>query len=219
MFGGWGSLQGATPIADCVCGNEDGDLLMGNSGKGWLVIILSCLAVVVLGFFVIPLFRPDVTDHSRSCLRNLHQLGRAINSYTSDHEERYPDPDRWPQRIIPYVKFHSIFLCPSTEYSALKKYSVTIGGKTEQLAVTYAMNERLRGLSVNDVKKPEDTVLLFESNGEKLSGGPELLPKETRHEKRRYLVIRDPYVNVLFADLHVKKIPLDDVPSLKWDPE
>lgn len=154
-----------------------------------------------------------------SCANNLHQLGLAMSCYQSDYSDKFPDPGNWPQQLIGYVKTQGIFRCTVGTDRGFRRYPVKIGRTTESLAVTYAMNERLRGLSVRDVKKPEETVLLFDSNGDKLSGGPELLPRETRHEEREYLVIRHPYINVLFADLHVRKIPVADVPQLKWDPK
>ncbi len=184
----------------------------------WMVVVFSSLALLLIGLIISPLFGPRHSIHRGYCSNNLHQLGLAMDSYAHKHQDRYPDPDNWPQQIMGYVKSQSIFICPARKVHGLRRHPIK-APYMEALSVTYAMNERLKGLSVRDVKKPEKTVLLFESTGEKLSGGPELLPKETRHEDREYLVIRHPYINVLFADGHVNKVPLEEVPRLKWDPK
>lgn len=189
---------------------------MSDTGKGWQVGVPVLLGLLILGFLAMPFFRPRSTNGHSSCPNNLHQLGLAIGSYTNEHQDRYPDPDKWPHQLLQYVKTWGVFICPVRTSRGLPTYPTKHG---ERLMTTYSMNERLRGLSVQDLKKPEETVLLFESNGERLYGGPELLPKETRHEETRYLVIHDPYVHVLFADLHVNKVLLDEVPKLKWDPK
>lgn len=192
---------------------------MSDSGKGWLTGVPILLALLVLGFVVAPLFRPRASIHHNLCPNNLHQLGLAVGSYTHEHRGRFPDPDNWPEQTLQYVKNQGIYRCPKADYHGLRKHHAKCAAWEGDLLVTYAMNERLRGLSVKDVKKPEETVLLFESNGQKLCGGPELLPKEIRHDEKRYVVIHDPYINVLFADLHVKRIPLGEVKELKWDPK
>jgi len=197
----------------------------GRPRKGlltaWMAVLISGAGIVLFAWVSIPvLLTGGIRDGPIpvSCENNLHQLALAINSYTGDHKDRYPDPDNWPQQIIGYLKTRGVFICPVRTNRGLKKYPVKLGDM-ESLSVTFAMNARLKGLSVRDVKKPEETVLLFESNGEKLSGGPELLPKEMRHEEEKYLVFGHPYINVLFADGHVRKIPVADVPHLKWDPK
>lgn len=191
---------------------------MSNPGRSRLVIVFVCLGLFILAILTAPLFHTRHTDYVSSCASRLHQLGLAMGSYMQDHEDRYPDPNKWPMQTLQYVKTQGIYRCPSANYGAVMKYRATSGEWEGELMVSYAMNERLRGLSVKDVKKPEETVLLFDSNDDKLFGGPELLPKGAPHEETRYLVIHDRYINVLFADRHVNKIPLDEVPKLKWDP-
>jgi len=186
----------------------------------WMVVVFSSLALIVIGLGTSSLFGPRHSIHREYCSNNLHQLSLAINSYTGEHQNRYPDPDNWMQQTVVYVKTQGVYKCPKADFDDLRKYPVKLRNWAGPMVTTYAMNERLKGLSVGDVKKPDKTVLLFESNGEKLSGGPELLPKEMRHEEERtYLVVRHPYINVLFADLHVNRVPLEEVPHLKWDPK
>lgn len=186
----------------------------------WLAVVISGACILFFaGVTVLSIWSSFTRPHpGTSCTNNLHQLGLAMNSYRFDHNGQFPDPHNWPQQIIGYVKTSGIFICPVRTNRGLKRYPIKMGDQ-ESLSVTFAMNERLKGLSVRDVKKPEETVLLFESNGEKLSGGPELLPKEMRHEEREYVVVPYPTVNVLFADGQVRGIPLAEVPHLKWDPK
>ena len=221
-------MQEALSTADCVCGG----LVMNNHSApegsqwrvavGWTLLAISGLLVLLSMVYHTPLSCWWMSRRPMDagwCANNMHQLGMAIESYGADNGERFPDPDRWPELTVPYMKSFGILKCPKADYHILRKYPIKYKDWDGPLVTSYAMNERLRGLSVKDVRKPEETVLLFESNGEKLCGGPELLPKEARHEQTRYLVIHDPYVNVLFADLHVNKVPLDQVRSLKWDPK
>lgn len=184
----------------------------------WMAMLISGAGILSFVFIVATIPHQSRPSPGSNCSNNLHQLGLAISNYEFDHHDKFPDPDNWPQQTIGYVKTQGIFICSARTNRGLRRYPVKLG-EMESLSVTYAMNERLRGLSVRDVKKPEETVLLFESSGGELSGGPELLPKEMRHEERKYLVIHHRYINVLFVDGHVNKVPLEQVPLLKWDPK
>lgn len=134
--------------------------------------------------------------HSAGCLSNVKQISLAMLMYSSDYEDRLPPLNRWNK----YMKPSSYLICPSAESKKVP---------------CYAVNSRLREVSLNDLKNPDRVVFVFESEpGYNRVGGPELFPLKTRHEGIE---------NMSFVDGHAKHIPklsgryrkFEDIPYLK----
>jgi len=178
------------------------------------VVLVAAAAAVLLAAQFLQLrcvgYAPQTT-----CRNNLLQLGLAFGSYVSDYDGRLPDSGKWPQQVLPYCKTVGIQTCPKS--SRRSGMHLKIDGHDAR--ITYSMNVRLKGLSTHDVNRRDETVLLFDSTGARLAGGPELLPTEVRHTHEVTGATPCPVINVLFADWHVEEIPVESVPKLKWDPK
>ena len=75
----------------------------------------------------------------------------------------------------------------------------------------YGFNRLLGGFRKSDVKRPHETVLLFDSNpGLNPTGGPELLPDPGRHS--------DGSDVVLFVDGHYKRLQPAEARRANFDP-
>ena len=100
--------------------------------------------------------------------------------YFQDWENSLPGQE-WAKQVHPYVNNWAVFQCPSRP----------------ELAVGYAMNEKLLARKMGDITDQANMVLLFGSDvgGENPVGGADDVPEEGVH---------DGWVSVLFLDGHVK---------------
>ncbi len=117
---------------------------------------------------------------------NLRKLAVAIWAFAQDHDEHYPDADRWMDEISPYLKSEAIFHDPVTP--AAQKWS-------------YAFNRRLSGISADALASPSNTVLVFESvSGTKnASDTGQSVPRPGRHGGGTDYALADGHVK-WFAD-------------------
>jgi hypothetical protein len=146
---------------------------------GKIFYLVICLGLMAY-FISIPLaiFTRDVAEsRAARCTANLHTLSVALDIYVFDRDGALPPADAWCDRLKPSIVSDRIFVCP----------------EASRLRCGYAFNEKLGERKIGDLKSPEKTVLLFESdNGWNAHGGIELLPKRPRHLHRA----RDIYVYV-----------------------
>src|SRR5687767_14216343 len=82
-----------------------------------------------------------------TCRTNLRQLATGMMMYVQDYDEVFPPAGKWSTVLQPYTKNRGLLKCPA-----------------DTSAHSYAMNSNLSGASMAGVKKPAETVLLFESN-------------------------------------------------------
>jgi prepilin-type processing-associated H-X9-DG protein len=115
-----------------------------------------------------------------TCASNLRQLGRATGQYVDEHEGTFPG-ENWVQAVTPYLPNAEILRCPARP----------------DLAVGYAMNDKMLGVAYDRITEPAERILLFDTavNAESPVGGAELLPDFGAHEDG---------VMVLFADGRVE---------------
>jgi len=101
-----------------------------------------------------------------ACMSNVRQLTLAAHMYMHDAEGALPG-ETWAEQLFPYLKNRQLLRCPSRP----------------DLPVGYAMNEKLLGAWKADIKRPTETVLLFESNigGDNPIGGSDDVPEEGVH--------------------------------------
>ncbi len=165
------------------------------SGIG--VVVIPILAAIALPVLTQARARAQQT----ACLSNVRQLSVAMEMYLDDYEDRFPQATNWNDVLQPYTR----------QLLASKggnKVWVCRSAKSEEPC--YAMNSRLDGVRMRDVRWPADTVSIFESvPGKNRAGSKELLPSPPRHLGSH---------TVGYADGHVRFVSDPVTESLNWDP-
>lgn len=129
----------------------------------------------------------DETD----CATNMKMLSLAILMYTQDHDEKYPDANKWVDEIMPYIKQSDkntsnpkdVFNCPKVPTS---------------IRWSYALNKNLAGKSLPSLNAPAETVLIFETGtGKKNQCDAGIsLCKPSRHGRGNVYGYADGHVNI-----------------------
>lgn len=134
---------------------DSSDHILASSGI--IVGIFACLLVCNIAVSV------RTKLNKGECMENMRKISMALIMYSEDYDDRLPPLDKWNK----YAGSADSLICPSA------------GSKT---LPSYALNSKLRGVSLNDVEKLYQSVLIFDSvPGNNQSGGPELLPLKPRH--------------------------------------
>lgn len=125
------------------------------------------------------------------CGNHLSSLGKELMVYANDHNDLYPDLNKWCDILMKVEGFsEKVLKCPDDK----------VGPSS------YAMNP-----NCTNPLMPSDLVLLFETKpGWNQHGGPEILNPEN-HPWRG-----TKGCNILFNDGHVQFIESKDFNSLRW---
>ena len=172
-----------------------------GSGLATGGIVLSSVAML-LWLLVIPaamllpaLSKAKGRAQSISCMNNVRQLTLAVMIYANDNKGVLPPATNWCDAIQPNVGSPRTFQCLSGDQSQRSQYG---------------LNARLAGLGDTNFVNPATLVLVFEIDGGwNATGGPELLPKSSRHGKG---------VVIGFADGHAELVSPGRLQQLKWEP-
>jgi len=117
--------------------------------------------------------------------------------YAQDYDDRLPLHNSWNDAIYPYTKNTSILMCPEEEYQKLP---------------SYGFNGALAGRTITPIKDSANAVTLIDSTtGRNREVSLQDFPFPARHQRT--------YVNVGFADGHVKSVHANMVQDLIWNPE
>jgi len=128
---------------------------------------------------------------------NITNLCKAAISYSADNGGALPPADSWPEALRKggYLSGNDLLVLP--------------GKKDASRA--YAMNAKLGGVDISQVRQRTQTVLFFEcSPGAPPSGGPSDLPPEPPHTGGW---------GIGFCDGHPEIVPLNRRDQLIWDPK
>jgi prepilin-type processing-associated H-X9-DG protein len=160
----------------------------------WLLVIEICIIFFVILFIISQFFVPYHDRDSANrflCMSRLKNLGLVLINYAQDHNNMYPDANKWCDILIQDKDFHQDMLwCPSDGVGPFN----------------YAMNP-----NCTNAMKSSDLVLLFETKyGWNQHGGPEILNPEN-HPWRG-----TKGCTILFNDGHVEFVEPKDFNSLKW---
>jgi prepilin-type processing-associated H-X9-DG protein len=132
----------------------------------WDVLIVGFLVLVVL-IMVYPVFVRERGSRINVCLSNVKNIALAIQMYVVDNGSHFPPAPIWCDALDEYVKNRDVFRCPQAR------------GKS---GWDYAFNAALDRQDFEKLRKPEATVVIFESDlGRNASGGRRDLPAVPRH--------------------------------------
>lgn len=163
---------------------------------------LAIAGVVVSAFILLlmavtvpsALSKAKAKARSVACMSHVQQINFAVIKHIQAHSNTCPPAATWCDTIQGSV-FFDTFQCSA-------------GDKAHRCH--YAFNAKLDGLSVDQIKSPAQTVLVFEAEGGwNLSGGSELKPKKPRHGRM---------IAVGFADGHAEMVEETRLPQLQWEP-
>jgi hypothetical protein len=148
-------------------------------------VIISGVLIIGIVASVFLIVRPII--RRITCGMNLEGLGKALQIYSWDFDNKYPTPNKWCDLLIEYAEVTpKSFVCPSAR-----------DGRS-----AYAIN------SSCEPNSPPDVVLVFETKGGwNQFGGPELLVSK-RHKGNGSCI--------LFNDTYVRFVGKKQVSQLKW---
>lgn len=175
-------------------GKKSSGSVGGVALAGTIVSALFILMVPLGAAMLLPaLAKAKQRAQTIQCVNNMKQLALAARIYAGSHNNQLPPAATWCDALSSEVASPRVFQCPAANLND---------------RCDYAFNANLDGLNVDSVNP--NTVLFFESNpGWNLSGGPELMLRQSRHFR---LFI------VAFADGHIEQATAARLASLRWNP-
>lgn len=119
------------------------------------------------------------------CRTNVQELAQGALTFTQDSDDKFDlRADAWKTAVEPYVKHRSAFFC--------------LSDNTNQVA--YSFNAQLQGKRVDAIRKPEQTVLIYEGKKGVLT---------FRHHGRAMVGL---------ANGKVKAVTAAEAKTLRWAP-
>ena len=125
-------------------------------------------------------------------MNQLRQLAMGFHLYHQD-QGALPPADKWCDALLPYVGDNKAVFVSPIDY--LDQGS------------SYAFNKHLAGVKIDDIKDPEKTVLIFESDLDWNGAGTE----------EQIFALGGSYL-IGFADGHVERLDFRQLEGLKWMP-
>jgi prepilin-type processing-associated H-X9-DG protein len=171
-------------------------------GKGYAItgIILPAVMAILLPFLamfaavMMPALNQAKTMAQRiTCASNMRQSTLAMIMYANDSSGQLPEKN-WTDAIKEkgFIKDDKIFICP----------------ETAEQTISYALNKNIK--NINTVKRPSQTVLIFEADlGAAGTGGPEEIV--FRHKNGT-----TEGCNIGFVDGHTEFVTKEDIGNLHW---
>lgn len=145
------------------------------------------LLALLTATYVHPKMFLNARDAARrtACMSNLKQLATGALMFLQDHDEKFAlRADAWKAALMPYVKSEAIFHCPTDQSGP----------------VPYSFNAQLQGKSMAVVRKPEQTVMIYEGKKGAL---------DFRHDSR---------ATVALANGKVITVTAAEARTLRWTP-
>jgi len=179
----------------------EGIALAGTIVSGVFLFLIPFIAI--LASMLLPaLAKAKERAQTIVCVNNMKQLSVAVRIYASDHNDQFPPAATWCDAILPDAGGATkLFQCPAADGS---QRPAANGSKR----CDYAFNTKLSGKDEKQING--NTVLFFETDGGwNVSGGPELMLKQSRHGQT--------FV-VGFADGSVQQLTQSGLATLRWAP-
>jgi hypothetical protein len=193
---------GITAIVGLVLGIVAKVKIRRSGGRlkgGGLAIAGICLSLAMLlaipiiaGFLLPALAKAQREGPPIDCEQNIKQISLALRLYADENDQQYPPAVNWCDAILRNLAGPEVFRCP----------------RQRGLQSAYGFNETIAGRKLSSISG--DTVMLFEaSSGWNVSGGPDQLAASPPHGRTYFFG---------FADGTVRKVSVEDLPALRWEP-
>lgn len=167
-------------------------------GQGLAIagVIISAVFLLLLPALVLPGVKKAKSQVlGIACMGNAQQINLAIIMHTQANTNTFPPAATWCDAIQGNLVLTNAFQCLAAD-------------KTHRCH--YAFNAKLNGLSMDEIKNPAQTVMIFETDGGwNVSGGSELRPTKSRHDRK---------VIVGFVDGHSEMVDESRLSQLQWEP-
>ncbi|MGC8834050.1 MAG: hypothetical protein ACP5R4_08340 [Armatimonadota bacterium] len=123
--------------------------------------------------------QPTQPDTTPLCKANARQIAVAFQLYALNNDGRLPEASNWTDAIRPYLTNPSVLKCPADTEAGHE--------------VSFAMNEKLSGAVMKDIKNGFKTVLLYETTTGKpnQAGTGETIPSPPRHKDGNVYIMAD----------------------------
>ena len=182
-----------------------GIALAGTIVSGIFVLMIPFMISRVAATFLPAFTAGKQAAYTIVCVNNLKQLSMAAHSYANSHNSQFTPAATLGDTLQPTAPpgLAASFLDPAGDASK---------------RCNFAFNAKLGGTSA--AKANPNTVLFFETDGGwNLSGGPELMLKQSRHKSPgpEQTGLREVFV-VAFADGHVEQVTASRLAALRWNP-
>lgn len=168
-------------------------------GQGLAIagVILSAVFLVLLPALAIPAAaKAKAKVLSIACMANAQQINMAVIMHAQANTNTCPPAATWCDAVQGNLVLTNAFQCLAAADKSHRSH--------------YAFNARLDRLSLDKIKNPAQTVMIFEAEGGwNLSGGSELRPRKPRHGRT---------IIVGFADGHTEAVDESRLAQLQWEP-
>ncbi len=77
--------------------------------------VVFLIMLVVIGMILSLYGRSTEAANRTVCRNNLRHLAQALELYAQDHDEHYPDGERWVRHVAVYTDTLAVFFCPSDD--------------------------------------------------------------------------------------------------------
>ena len=195
MYGGDGDTPVSSQLAVVRVTSEGVVVESRNTGDGFESALMAA-AIVPVGVGA-ALMLPAIQSARKRArevqsMNQLRQLAMGFHSYHQD-QGALPPADKWCDALLPYVGDNKAVFVSPIDY--LDQGS------------SYAFNKHLAGVKIDDIKDPEKTVLIFESDLDWNGAGTE----------EQIFALGGSYL-IGFADGHVERLDFRQLEGLKWMP-
>jgi prepilin-type processing-associated H-X9-DG protein len=159
------------------------------------VIVSAVFLLLMVTMVPSALSKAKAKAQSITCLNNVRQINLALVIHAQANTNTCPPAATWCDSIQNNVISANAFRCKAADPTH---------------RCHYAFNAKLDGLSMDEIKNPAQTVMVFETDGGwNISGGSESKPKKARHGR---------LVAVGFVDGHAEMVDESRLPQLQWEP-
>lgn len=204
-----------------------------------LLVVIAIIAILAAILFPV-LLQAKANARMTQCAGNLKQLGKAVQIYADDNNNRFP-PGRfdaggrrnWKSALkdSKTLRSMSVFVCPQNVAYRFGKAADKLD-ETRSFPRSYAYNGAVfhenydsgKGTKMSDILRPSRTIYLLETRGAWPDNGPWVsawsfnIENKLRPGSGYFEVHTNKRMNWLYCDMHMesKTLPETFTPQQEW---